>query len=313
MRKTSVLEEATKQLSDLKTPLHNPPNYSNTRGKEREKHLGVVNTIMHHMLLKGDYQRAGRAWGMILRASSTGTDLRRLGRWGIGAEILLRRRGNDSDSLENSPSEEPEGMFSEQGFELAKAYYEKLVIEHPYRQNTLNPVRSNFYPALFSCWIYQVTERVRLSKLRAKGDHERDDPDYELSGSEREHSLSSGRGDHELKRQLQLIRERELEDAQAIADRFDIIIDSPPHDQNAELLRLRGMISQWIANLLGYDGGGNGDSSESEEDEDLDAKAMYGRTGSGVGREAERQAHLERAEDMLSRAQMVNSGLGDAT
>jgi hypothetical protein len=236
-----------------------------------------------------------------------------LGRWAIGAEILLRRRDNDSDILENSSPEELNDMFSEQGFDLAKAYYEKLVIEHPYRRRTLNPIHSNFYPALFSCWIYQVTERARLSKLKARRDHARNDPDYEGSDSEREASLSSGQGDQELRRRLQLIRERELKDAQAIADRFDIIIDSPPHDKNAELLRLRGMISQWIANLLDYDGGSNGDSSQSEEDEDLNTSAMHGRTGKGADREAERQAHLERAADMLSRAENVNSGQGDAT
>jgi hypothetical protein len=322
--KSGVLEESTKELSELRPPLYNPFDDYNAKSADRERHLGVVNTIMHHMLLKGDYQRAGRAWGMILRASYTGTDLRRLGRWAIGAEILLRSdrssdsgdviHGADSTSTRDSPPEESDTMFSARGFNLAKAYYEKLIIQYPYKHNQSNAVPSNFYPALFSCWIYQVTERARLSKLRAKKDYQQHDLGYELSDSEREHSLSPSHFDSSLRLRMQLIRERELEDAQAIAARFDIIIDSPPHDRNPELLRLRGMISQWIAHLLDSDDAtSNEDSSGSEEDEDPNSTTMHGRTGKGLGRDEERKVNLERAENMLSRAQNVTTDLENNT
>src|SRR5690242_3199393 len=36
-------------------------------GNLRRRHLDVLSTVMHTCLLQGDYDRAGRAWGMILR------------------------------------------------------------------------------------------------------------------------------------------------------------------------------------------------------------------------------------------------------
>ena len=61
----------------------------------RRTHLNVLSTVMHRCLQDRDYDRAGRAWGMILRTQAThgnAVDLRNHGRWGIGAEILLRRK-----------------------------------------------------------------------------------------------------------------------------------------------------------------------------------------------------------------------------
>jgi RNA polymerase I specific initiation factor len=299
-KKTNILADATEELSHLTPPLHHTPVFfDHANRRSREKHLGVVNTILHHMLLKGDYQRAGRAWGMLLRASYTGTDLRRLGRWGIGAELLLRRtnspdHGADLNQTEEGPSNDADFVFNDANFELAKSYYEKLIIQHPYRQNQPNAIRCNFYPALFSCWIYQVTERSKLLKLRIKSEHEKGD----FEGvQDDEDSNSPGHRNLTLRRQMRLVHERELRGAQAIAARFDVIIDSPPHDKNIELLRLRGMISQWISDLLVHDEDAEVDSSESDEDNET-----YGRQNEAAGKAVERKRNLKRAQDMFARA-----------
>jgi hypothetical protein len=299
-KKTNIIADATEELSGLAPPLLHPPVFYHHTGKRsREKHLGVINTILHHMLLKGDYQRAGRAWGMLLRASFTGTDLRRLGRWGIGAEILLRRdnspgHGTGLNQKEGAFSNDGDFVFSDASFEVAKSYYEKLIIQHPYRQNQTNAIRSNFYPALFSCWIYQVTERSKRTELRIKSEHESGDSE----GVQGDDSNSPGQRNLNLKQQKRLVYERELSGAQAIATRFDVIIDLPPHDKNIELLRLRGMVSQWIADLLADDGNAEDDVSESDEDDD----ETYGRQSEAAGKATERRHNLQRAQEAFARA-----------
>ncbi|KAG9804556.1 hypothetical protein KCU77_g22706, partial [Aureobasidium melanogenum] len=75
-----------KELAALKPPLYvPPPGEQDTTSSLRRHHLGVLTTILHTSLLKHDFVRAGRAWGMILRTNILGRplDVRTHGRWGI--------------------------------------------------------------------------------------------------------------------------------------------------------------------------------------------------------------------------------------
>ncbi|KAF2475642.1 uncharacterized protein BDR25DRAFT_331459 [Lindgomyces ingoldianus] len=194
----------------------------------RQTHLGVLTTVLHHCLLEGDYQRAGRAWGMILRSQIAGRpiDVRNHDRWGIGAEILLRRSPlnqfthgeNDQESAQipgNKQSSTDKDFYTERGFELAREYYERLIVQFPNRK--LHPHRVDeltFYPAMFSLWIYEVCEK---SKLRA---------------------------------QDSIVKMEELRQAREIKDRLDQLVISPPFDKRGDLLELRGMVGLWIGDLI---------------------------------------------------------------
>ncbi|KAF2650385.1 hypothetical protein K491DRAFT_608878 [Lophiostoma macrostomum CBS 122681] len=173
----------------------------------RQTHLDILTTVLHQCLLEGDYHRAGRAWGMILRTPISGIpfDPRFRGRWGISAELLLRQ--------EPSPNGHGE-QYSEGAFERAREYYERLIIQYPYRKGQTHATDAlTFYPAMFSLWLYEICEQ----------------------------------GKHARK---QVNQRRKLKQAQELAERLDQLITSPPLDSHSHLLRLRGMIALWVADLI---------------------------------------------------------------
>ena len=211
-------------------------------------HLNALSTVMHRCLLDGDYARAGRAWGMLLRTQIAGqpVDPRNQGRWGVGAEILLHRTSRPTN-VEESPAEQQpldEDMFSDEGFGLARDYYRLLINNYPNRK--LAPLALDdrtFYPAMFSLWIFEVSESSKRARIQAQ--------EMNLRRS-RSMSLDSVLGDtsDHLGAQEDAIEASELARANEIAERMDGLIGSPPFDKQANLLQLRGHVSLWRSSLL---------------------------------------------------------------
>lgn len=272
-------------LSSLSPPIY-PPQSAAQQGSLRLQHLGVLTTILHRCLLQRDYIRAGRAWGLILREEIRGpVDVRTGGRWGIGAEILLRRGRQlaDISSGHQDKNEIPESAgnvsrpyFTKKGFDDAKLYYETLIVQHPYRKFSPDSISSlHFYPAMFGLWIYVVQEESKIAREDLNRHHE-DLSDDELSENE-EISAAFDPAASKKRRQalVAAMRETELEQAQNIAARMDEIIVSPPYTDSHELLELRGMVSLWIADLFvlcipqketdGYDSMEDSDSAPGED------------------------------------------------
>lgn len=220
---------------------------------QKRAHLDSLSTLMHCCLLKGDYERAGRAWGMILRTQVAGgrpVDPRNHGRWGIGAEIALRR----------GPQTLNEHRFSEQGFELAREYYNRLIIQHPNRKLQPHAVdERTFYPPMFSLWIYEVCEKSKRARTELRDDI------ANQTRSSRSVSVDSNlskRSDG-LSAKEEAIQMEELTQALEIAERLDQVIMSPPFDRQPSLLELRGNVALWISDL-------NIGKMGSDEDWDMD-------------------------------------------
>ncbi|RYO73448.1 hypothetical protein AA0113_g92 [Alternaria arborescens] len=220
---------------------------------QKRAHLDSLSTLMHCCLLKGDYERAGRAWGMILRTQVVGgrpVDPRNHGRWGIGAEIALRR----------GPQTLNEHRFSEQGFELAREYYNRLIIQHPNRKLQPHAVdERTFYPPMFSLWIYEVCEKSKRARTELRDDI------ANQTRSSRSVSVDSNlskRSDG-LSAKEEAIQMEELTQALEIAERLDQVIMSPPFDRQPSLLELRGNVALWISDL-------NIGKMGSDEDWDMD-------------------------------------------
>jgi hypothetical protein len=267
----------------------------------RKTHLNVLSAVMHRCLLEGDYERAGRAWGMVLRTQVAGgslVDLRNQGRWGIGAETLLRRKiptvSNPRHVSQPEQHTGHEDIFSEEGFELAREYYERLIIQYPNRK--LNPHavdERTFYPAMFSLWIFEVCEKTK----RARNDAE--------DGGRRSHSRSRsndsvlGDDSNNARTREDAIQVEELARATEIAERLDQLIASPPFDKQASLLQLRGHVSLWVSTLLI---GGH------TEDEDWDMDETRGSDEATImGEQSSRlmsaQRELLQAQHWLGRAE----------
>ena len=195
------------------------------------QHLAVITAILHRCLAERDYTRASRALGLILRDSIGGhaIDVRNEGRWGIGAEILLKA-GSQHDrvlveDIANDASHQQGPLFTREGFERAKRYYERLIIQYPYvKAHAMSVNALDFYQALFGLWIYIAHEEGKT------------EPDSDPDSN----------------------RLHELHQARQIADRMDACMSSVPFSDDLELIRLRGMVALWIADLADSCSGRNG-------------------------------------------------------
>lgn len=226
----------------------------------KRRHLDNITVILHRCMLKGDWERASRAWGLLARTeiAGLGIDVRQHGRWGIGAEILMRREKetvpqqspqarrssvDDASSLHDEasdlPSSRPAHRFADEGFKLAREYYERLVLQYPHTPHTQHTVNAKvFYPALFNIWVYEVQARYQ---------HLRDQASRTRRSSS--HSIASDNADEHASPANQDLASREIADATPIAERLDELLLSPPYDISDPLLRLRGMMGLWLSDL----------------------------------------------------------------
>ena len=220
-----------------------------------QQHRGALTALLHKALFEGDFSRAGRAFGLILRDGAGGQlrDIRAEGRWGVGAEILLRRevgighqkeelsagRENEADSLSKS-EQDAASWFTRKGFEDAKKYYERLIVQFPFHKPNAGAVNAlDFYPAMFGLWIYVVQEEGKL-------DQESLD---ESTLSETSHADGSTRGETTAPFNL-ASKQRTLAQAREIAIRMDNCMTTIPYSDHVELIRLRGMVAQWMADVI---------------------------------------------------------------
>ncbi|KAL1800648.1 hypothetical protein ACET3X_000990 [Alternaria dauci] len=252
---------------------------------QKKAHLDSLSTLMHCCLLKGDYERAGRAWGMILRTQVAGgrpVDPRNHGRWGIGAEIALRR----------GPQTLNEHRFSEQGFELAREYYNRIIIQHPNRKLQRHAVDERaFYPPMFSLWIYEVCEKSKRARTELRDDS------ANQTRSSRSMSVDSSlsKGPDDLSAKEEAIQREELIQALEIAERLDQVIMSPPFDRQPSLLELRGNVALWISDLtMGKMG--------SDEDWDMDLHVSSSSISDQLRRLAKAHQELLAAQEFFERA-----------
>lgn len=262
-------EELNAELARLKPPIYpfdghvtiNAPDTDGDRNLLRRRHLGILTAVMHRCLLQGDYIRAGRAWGMLLRSelNAQPLDIRNQGRWGIGAEILFQRHAllatmeNErlganvlSDLGQNIEGSAARNTirFSRQGFNEAKNYYESLILQYPFRKVTPYAVNSLFFfPAMFGLWIHSVQERQR-DALAAFSES----PVDQDSNGDTSAQVAAQQGKAPNK-ERELVRKSTLQQAEAIGTRLDELMVSPPYSDDAILWKLRGMVELWVGDL----------------------------------------------------------------
>ncbi|KAJ5637012.1 hypothetical protein N7490_006891 [Penicillium lividum] len=217
----------------------------------RVQHITALTAVLHRCLYEGDFRRAGRAFGLLLRENFRGTpvDVRHGDKWNFGADILLRR-GAKRRSESNEDADIP-ATFTIKGFAEAKAYYEKLILLHPYARNVPHATSAlHFYPAMFGLWIYVAQEESSLERKNIEHDDTSNDDMSDDEMYDDEDLDYTDRALHKKQTRTSAIRSRELEQAQQIARRIDTLLGSPPYSDSAELLELRGMVCLWIGDLL---------------------------------------------------------------
>ncbi|TVY68982.1 hypothetical protein LSUE1_G008372 [Lachnellula suecica] len=252
------------------------------------QHLSVLTAILQRCLQEGDIPRASRAWAMLLRAQvgGLGVDIRETGYWAIGAELLMRSsetkaknrfHANEDSDYEADDEDDMDGRAAKgevdarrwgttEGLEKVKAYYERLILQYPYKRQFHGSVNAlDFWPAMLSCEIYgmEVEEKQSLMKIAAAEERDEnqegsdsDSDDFQDAEShvsdeedggfaaeqKRKERLSRRRAE---KRWLQRdgVRHTALNAAEAIAARMDELMTTPPFSDSQVLLRLRGMLA----------------------------------------------------------------------
>lgn len=232
----------------IATAFHKQPEQAGLR----QRHLNILATIIHQALLKSDYQRAGKAWAMLLRSGSsavrlvdTAMDLRKDSQWKIAAEILLRSRPSSravTQEQEEFLLPNLESIITQEGLQAARSFYERLIVQYPIHLNR-SSTQIEFYLALYTIWIYETSERAKSDRQRLA---QRDGATMQLDGKQ------SGivDGDNLVTLELDQLHSNEVQDARQIANRMDDLLSLPPYDKDPRLLLLRGSIALWMGDLV---------------------------------------------------------------
>ncbi|KAK3690632.1 hypothetical protein LTR37_019076 [Vermiconidia calcicola] len=305
-------------LAALNPPLYVPSAKPEDRSTSlKRRHLDNLTTILHRCMLRGDWQRASRAWAILVRAeiAGRGIDVRRNGRWSIGAELLMRRGLNQSTEEVAEPpepgdpdvssvhSEKGHGdedltarpQFSDEGFKLAREYYERLILQYPHTVQDPHIVNAMvFYPALFNIWIFEVQDRSKRARGLASTEQAPDENEA-VSASDR-----SSNADPTA--QISSIRANELEEALPIAQRMDELLLGPPYDTMPSLLQLRAMVALWLSDLYSDMASLPSSSLDTSFDSDVTSPDGPGVRGSRIERQqALAESEQQRARSLFSR------------
>ncbi|KAI9654176.1 MAG: hypothetical protein M1829_000958 [Trizodia sp. TS-e1964] len=302
----------------------------------RYQHLAVITTILHRSILEGDFERAERAWAMILRTGmrGRGVDMRGDGRWGIGAEILLQKGESSKSHDRTSPGDEDEPRSgtpasekhpTEAALEEVKEYYERMILQFPYNKVRPHVTDSlDFYPAMFGVWIYSVQnkykrKRSQLQSIATADSNSDSDPESTSdSGSSTGYDGHSAfklyRASSRAKRKQhkeppeEHIRTAELAEAEAIAARMDDVLASPPYGDSLRLWNLRGMLSLYLGDIClspeppAYNEEGSSDAQHRDADERVNVLLARSNHSKSVAR---REKELSKARAAFARVSQL--------
>jgi hypothetical protein len=295
----------------------------------KARHVNNLTAIMHRCMLEGDWQRARRAWAILLRIEVSGQsiDIRAHGRWTIGAELLMRTGGKPSMSGEkprcSEGSQHSDGdnerlssneEITDEGFKLAREYYERVILQFPHTQLTQHSLVTArvIYPALFSVWVYEVQDQAK--RARRALEQQQENEIHESSPSHTSSSISPipWNDPRRHRKALREIIAHELFQATKISKRLNEVTSGPPYDTIVYLRRLQGNLGLWTADLHRALGGSGDDddaddrdgSRSNEDDAEVDTSMEDVEIGSGGGdtiltsgdgMQLSRKAHRERA------------------
>lgn len=250
----------------------------------RQHHAVALTTVLHRCLLQGDYLRAGRTWGILLRMRvATGSlNLRNHDHWGLGAEILYhqhsqlnsniaRQEGvplvDGNDTNKDSPLK-PFYCFNPEGFKEAREYFERLILQYPYQKHYNYLINAlDFYPAMFGLWIYSVQQQHEF-KLQYRG--EPDPKIKEQSGKVSQSAEKISALGLEMKEDPQSAEAHTVyvDRAREIQNQLDMLLLSPPFSDNARLCNLQSMVNQWVCHIS-YSNFKSPEMASAKEDDDI--------------------------------------------
>ncbi|KAL9633142.1 MAG: hypothetical protein Q9164_004875, partial [Protoblastenia rupestris] len=260
--------QIARELGSLRPPLRNrfhlshevsPTKPSHSKGLKKQ-HLDALVAVIHRSILDGDFQRARRAWGNLLRLEVNGQslDLRTGGRWGLGAEFDLQscslqtyRSDGDSGATKND-TPLPQIFSNPEDLEKAKDYLGRLILQYPYRKafpDVTGPL--DFHLALFGFWISSIIHEGWLAT-----------PDLPYTATNEEQNSADAFGENETMEERPTLRVRArrhsihestrkntLRRIYGLNAQLDKLLSSPPYSDEPSFWELKGMVALWTADL----------------------------------------------------------------
>lgn len=228
--------------------------------RPHRQHLAAVSAILHRCLLEGDYLRACRAWGLLLRSEMDGhiLDIRNQDRWGVGAEILLQKTSQQASDLmkvdQDSTHEDCDETISKPRHDIssqqAENYYDRLIVQYPYRKVVADAVGPlDFYPAMFGLRLFSEQHKWEdlsaSSKLKNSSSKRRN---TDVTKSE----WRSSSPDSQASQRLWITESlgSSMACAKDLTNRLEKLLTSPPYSDDLWLRSIKGMIGVWAEDLF---------------------------------------------------------------
>jgi hypothetical protein len=219
------------------------------------QHLAALTAIIQRSILRKDWPRASRALGLLFREAAVSSDaaVRTHGYMNIAAEVLLNR----GSARASAGSDVDAQILRQTGFSMAKRFYDRLAIRHPYQKSWPDAVNAiDFHLAMFNIWIYIVNEQFQTGvDSDAGGAEDGSQPDTEVGM---------------------------LQQAIELASKMDALMTTVPFMDEPEFIRLRAMVGLWLGDLYEAHAlsAGTVDVEASEEvlpdENDLDLMSLTG-------------------------------------
>jgi hypothetical protein len=214
-----------------------------------------------------------------LQVNGKPIDYRRNGFWGIGAELLVRsldeqpRREEDDDYDDTEDQnigddERSEGRWgTAEGWEKAKIYYERLILQHPYDRKYAyagNATALQFWPAMISCGIYGIQWEEKGALRQLKREEESDEikgmaeneSEEEMGYDGFDGAASEGMAAQRKRRHQERIWEKReairltaLEASEKTATEMDQLLGTSGYMDSHVFRRLRGNLALYIGDL----------------------------------------------------------------
>ena len=186
-------------------------------------------------------------------------DIRTHDRWGIGAEILLRKDAQAYADHEVTPGEnsrleirEEDSIrrgieFGKMGIEKAKSYYETLILEYPYRSAMPHAISSlQFHTAMLGLWIYSVEQQHKQALATTTDD---DSEQFSDDGRVIRDNIETAQPSEPMIASQEHVRLSILQEARKIDNHLEQLLLSPPYTDDASLWRLQSMVCLWLGDL----------------------------------------------------------------
>ncbi|KAI1767226.1 hypothetical protein GGR53DRAFT_482672 [Hypoxylon sp. FL1150] len=220
---------------------------------DRLRHLSTLTAVVHRCLAEGDIARAKRAFGLLVRTKDV--DIRLAGLWAVGSEILMRDGEADEPSQQQQQATDlPHRWGTAANTEKVRDYLETLIQQHPHDVHRPHLTSAmDFWPALFGIETYSLDAEYQNTLRRLRADEEEaEGSDNEMAygdedQDEAQYEKQQRKGAARAQRDELRLDTRDA--AERIAHRMDQTMESAAFGANRELLRLRGNLCLYIADL----------------------------------------------------------------